>query len=219
MRNKIKIAPSILSADFAYLKDEVDSVKKAGADLLHVDIMDGHFVPNLSIGTPVVASLRKITDLYLDVHLMVSDPWAYGEVFYKAGADGLTFHIEVTKEKASEVVALYRKMGVKKVGISLNPQTPASTIKDVLPLIDLVLVMTVHPGFGGQKFMHECVDKIKTIRQWIDESGRDIDLEVDGGINIETSKLVKSAGANLLVAGTAVFLAKDRQQAINDLRN
>jgi ribulose-phosphate 3-epimerase len=219
MRNKIKIAPSILSADFAYLKDEVDSVKKAGADLLHVDIMDGHFVPNLSIGTPVVASLRKITDLYLDVHLMVSDPWAYGEVFYKAGADGLTFHIEVTKEKASEVVALYRKMGVKKVGISLNPQTPTSTIKDVLPLIDLVLVMTVHPGFGGQKFMHECLDKIKTIRQWIDESGRDIDLEVDGGINIETSKLVKSAGANLLVAGTAVFLAKDRQQAINDLRN
>jgi ribulose-phosphate 3-epimerase len=219
MRNKIKIAPSILSADFAYLKDEVDSVKKAGADLLHVDIMDGHFVPNLSIGTPVVASLRKITDLYLDVHLMVSDPWAYGEVFYKAGADGLTFHIEVTKEKASEVVALYRKMGVKKVGISLNPQTPTSTIKDVLPLIDLVLVMTVHPGFGGQKFMHECLDKIKTIRQWVDESGRDIDLEVDGGINIETSKLVKSAGANLLVAGTAVFLAKDRQQAINDLRN
>lgn len=219
MRNKIKIAPSILSADFAYLKDEVDSVKKAGADLLHVDIMDGHFVPNLSIGTPVVASLRKITDLFLDVHLMVTDPWAYGEVFYKAGADGLTFHIEVTKEKAAEVVALYRKMGVKKVGISLSPQTPATAIKDILPLIDLVLVMTVHPGFGGQKFIHECLDKIKVIRQWINESGREIDLEVDGGINLETSKLVKNAGANLLVAGTAVFLATDRQQAINDLRN
>ncbi len=219
MRNKIKIAPSILSADFAYLKDEVDSVKKAGADLLHVDIMDGHFVPNLSIGTPVVASLRKITDLFLDVHLMVTDPWAYGEVFYKAGADGLTFHIEVTKEKAAEVVALYRKMGVKKVGISLSPQTPATAIKDVLPLIDLVLVMTVHPGFGGQKFIQECLDKIKIIRQWINESGREIDLEVDGGINLETSKLVKNAGANLLVAGTAVFLAADRQQAINDLRN
>ncbi len=219
MSNNIKIAPSILSANFGYLKDEVDSVKKAGADLLHVDIMDGHFVPNLSIGTPVVASLRKITDLYLDVHLMVTDPWAYGEVFYKAGADGLTFHIEVAKEKAAELVAFYRKMGVKKVGVSLNPQTPALAIKEILPIIDLVLVMTVHPGFGGQKFIHECLDKIKSIRQWINESGREIDLEVDGGINLETSKLVKEAGANLLVAGTAVFLANDRQLAINDLRN
>jgi len=219
MSNNIKIAPSILSANFGCLKDEVDSVKKAGADLLHVDIMDGHFVPNLSIGTPVVASLRKITDLYLDVHLMVTDPWAYGEVFYKAGADGLTFHIEVAKEKAAELVAFYRKMGVKKVGVSLNPQTPALAIKEILPKIDLVLVMTVHPGFGGQKFIHECLDKIKSIRQWINESGREIDLEVDGGINLETSKLVKEAGANLLVAGTAVFLANDRQLAINDLRN
>ena len=219
MLNKIKIAPSILSADFAILKQEVDSVKLAGADLLHVDIMDGHFVPNLSVGTPVVAALRKITDLYLDVHLMVTDPWKYGEVFYAAGADGLTFHIEVTKDKASEVVALYRKLGVKKVGISLNPQTPALAIKEVLPLVDLVLVMTVHPGFGGQKFMVECLDKIRSIRQWIDASGRAIDLEVDGGINKETGKLVRDAGANLLVAGTAVFLAKNRQQAINDLRN
>lgn len=219
MRNIIKIAPSILSADFAHLQKEVDSVKSAGADSLHVDIMDGHFVPNLSIGTPVVASLRKITDLFLDVHLMVTDPWKYGEVFKQAGADGLTFHIEVTNEKAPELIALYRKMGVKKVGISLNPQTPAQTIKSVLPLVDLVLVMTVNPGFGGQKFMPECLEKIKTIRKWIDELGRDIDLEVDGGINAETGKLVKAAGANLLVAGTAVFLAKDKQQAINELRN
>lgn len=219
MGTKIKIAPSVLSADFANLQKEVDSVKSAGADLLHVDIMDGHFVPNLSIGTPVVAALRKITDLFLDVHLMVTDPWKYGEVFHKAGADGLTFHIEVTQDKAAEVVALYRKMGVKKVGISLNPQTPAQAIKNILPLIDLVLVMTVHPGFGGQKFMPECLEKIQTIRKWIDESGREIDLEVDGGINAETGKLVKVAGANLLVAGTAVFLAKNRQQAINELRN
>lgn len=218
MDNSIKIAPSILSADFGYLKQEVDSVKAAGADLLHVDVMDGHFVPNLSIGTPVVSSLRKITDMFLDVHLMVTDPIKYGEVFAKAGADGLTFHIEVTGEKAKDVIAGYRKLGIKKVGISLNPDINAEAIKSVVPLVDLILVMTVFPGFGGQKFMPECLPKIKTIKSYIQQSNRSIDLQVDGGINQETAKLVTNAGANVLVAGTAIFLAKDRAQAIKDLR-
>lgn len=181
--------------------------------------MDGHFVPNLSIGTPVVESIRKASDLFLDVHLMVTDPMTYGEVFHKAGADGLTFHIEVTKEKASEVVNQYRAFGCKKVGISLNPDTPASAIKEVINEVDLVLVMTVHPGFGGQSFIHKCLDKIKEIRTMIDESGREIELEVDGGINAETATLVKEAGADVLVAGTAFFKAENRSEMIKLLSN
>jgi len=187
--------------------------------MLHVDIMDGHFVPNLSIGTPVVESIRKSTDLFLDVHLMVTDPMKYGEIFHKAGADGLTFHIEVTNEKASEVIKQYREFGCKKVGISLNPDTPASAIKDIINEIDLVLVMTVHPGFGGQSFIHECLPKIQEIRKMINNTTRDIDLEVDGGINEETVILAKEAGANVLVAGTAFFKADDRSKIIHILRS
>ena len=204
---KIQISPSILSADFSQLGNEIKKLEQGGADLIHVDVMDGHFVPNLTIGPPVIKNLRKYTKLPFDVHLMISPVHEYIENYANAGADIITIHPEAT-ENLKESISLIKKFG-KKVGVSLNPKTEINTLIDEIDNIDLVLVMSVNPGFGGQKFMPEVLDKIKELKKIKDKNEYNFDIEVDGGINFSNSKIVLEAGADILVSGTTVFKEND----------
>jgi ribulose-phosphate 3-epimerase len=200
---KIQISPSILSADFSQLGNEIKRLEEGGADLIHVDVMDGHFVPNLTIGPPVIKALKKNCSIKFDVHLMISPVHKYIDAYADAGADIITIHPEATDDLSSSIKKI-KDLG-KKVGVSLNPETKVSIIKDHLDQIDLVLIMSVNPGFGGQKFMPEVLDKIKELKNIQKEQNIDFDIEIDGGINFENSKIAIEAGANILVSGTTIF--------------
>ncbi len=204
-----KVSPSILSADFVNLERDIRALSPAGADYVHVDVMDGLFVPNITIGIPVVAAIRKITQLPLDVHLMIDRPIRYVEEFCKAGSDILTIHLEAdSPENTLEALKKIRALGVK-AGLSVKPKTPAEAVLPYVPYCDLILVMTVEPGFGGQSFMEDMMPKLKAIRGYIEESNPSCELEVDGGINETTAKICRDNGANVLVAGSAYFKASD----------
>ena len=210
---KIQISPSILSADFNQLGNEIKRLEEAGADMIHVDVMDGHFVPNLTMGPPVIKALRKYTKLPFDVHLMISPVHKYIKDYADAGADIITIHPETT-DNLEDSIQHIKKLN-KKIGISLNPETQIEVVKNFLEKIDLVLIMSVHPGFGGQKFIPEVLGKIKELKKIKDQQNLNFDIEVDGGINFDNSKLVIDAGANILVSGTTIFKNNNGNIKIN----
>ncbi|MCA1053467.1 ribulose-phosphate 3-epimerase [Rossellomorea aquimaris] len=212
----MKIAPSILSADFAELGKEIKDVEAGGADYIHVDVMDGHFVPNITIGPMVVKAIRPITELPLDVHLMIENPDRYISEFAEAGADYITVHVEAVPH-LHRTIQLIKSHGVK-AGVVLNPATPAEFIKPILEELDMVLLMTVNPGFGGQSFISSVVPKIKQIRDWANETNPSLEIEVDGGINPETASICAEAGADVFVAGSAIYNQEDRHAAIASLK-
>ena len=211
----IQISPSILSADFSRLEQDVVDVEKGGAHMLHIDVMDGHFVPNISFGACVMQSLRPRTDLFFDVHLMISDPLTYAKDFAKAGADMITFHYEADSDP-QETINEIRDLGLK-VGMAIKPGTDVKVLDPFLPQLDMALVMTVEPGFGGQKFMTDMMPKVEYLRNWANENHKALWIQADGGIAASTAKTVADAGADVLVAGSAVFGAPDRQEAIENI--
>jgi ribulose-phosphate 3-epimerase len=212
----IKISPSILSADFSILGDEIKSLEQAGADLIHIDVMDGHFVPNITMGPPIIKMVRKCTKLPFDVHLMISPVEKYIKAFADAGSDIITIHPEAT-DNLKRAVGTIKSLG-KKAGVSLNPKTPISALMDVISDIDLILIMSVNPGFAGQSFMSEVLLKVTELRKMINEKKLKIDIEIDGGINFETAPLAVKAGANILVSGTTIFSGSLKDN-IQKLRN
>ena len=212
----IKVSPSVLACDLSRLLEEVKSIESACADMVHLDVMDGMFVTNISFGLPVISSLRKHVDIFFDVHLMIEKPERYVERFANAGADLITFHYEATEDPRS-TLELIRKAG-KKAGISVKPHTPIEVVYPLLNMCDLVLIMTVEPGYGGQAFIPEMLEKISALKAEIKSRGVTVDIQVDGGINAETAKLVKAAGADNLVAGSYVFKEENRRGAIDSLR-
>ncbi|MGP4040344.1 ribulose-phosphate 3-epimerase [Gracilibacillus sp. D59] len=212
-----KIAPSILSADFSILKEEIKDVLEGGADYIHVDVMDGHFVPNITIGPLVLSAIRPITDATLDVHLMIESPDRYIQDFVDAGADIITVHVEACTH-LHRTIHMIKDAGVKP-GVVINPATPVEMIKPILKDVDLVLFMTVNPGFGGQVFIPEVLDKVKQAVKWREELGLSFEIEVDGGVNKDTAKQCVEAGVDVLVAGSAIFNEKDRASAIQEIRN
>ena len=218
MTKSIKIAPSILSSDFSKLGEVLEELNQSGAEMVHVDVMDGHFVPNITFGPPVIKKIRKYSTLPFDVHLMIAPVHKYIRDFADAGADIITVHPEAT-DNLVQTIELIKSLG-KKAGVSLNPKTTLDSILPVLRLVDLVLVMSVNPGFGGQKFMPEVLSKVKELRAKIDQEKLNIDIEIDGGIDFETAKLAKDAGVDILVSGTTLFDSKDSlQNNIQKLRN
>jgi ribulose-phosphate 3-epimerase len=216
MTKKIKVAPSILSADFSRLGEEIRAVEAAGADIIHVDVMDGHFVPNITIGPVIVQAARKSTKLPLDVHLMITNPELYIADFAKAGANSLTVHVE-TGWHLNRLVQSIKELGIK-AGVSLNPATPLASLDYILADVDMVLIMSVNPGFGGQAFIPSALDKIRSLRKKIDDLKLPVTIEVDGGVKSENAAEIVAAGADILVAGSAIFGAKDYQAAIRGIR-
>jgi ribulose-phosphate 3-epimerase len=212
----VKIAPSILSADFARLGEEIVAVEKAGADYIHIDVMDGHFVPNITIGPLIVEAIRPITKLPLDVHLMIENPDQFIENFAKAGADYITVHVEACRH-LHRTIHHIKSFGIK-AGVVLNPATPVESIQHILADIDMVLLMSVNPGFGGQKFIPEVLPKIRKVKEMADSIGKELEIEIDGGVNPETAKQCMEAGANVLVAGSAIYNQEDYAAAISLIR-
>jgi ribulose-phosphate 3-epimerase len=211
-----KIAPSILSADFAHLADEIARVTEAGADMIHVDVMDGHFVPNFTIGPPIVKAIRKVTQLPLDVHLMMTNPEDFIDEFIKAGSNYITVHVE-TCPHLHRTIQSIKEEGVK-AGVTLNPATPLSSVEEILGEVDLLLIMSVNPGFGGQSFIPSALEKLRRARKMIDQKGLKVELEIDGGVKVENIAAMAQAGADIFVSGSAIFQSKDYKGTIQKMR-